>query len=184
MTQPPPIQDPPSPWKLVRRWIVGGLFQVGYAEGSDLLLVLSYDGRGVFDCLNGEKLARDYDDVYDFFDPIKLMAQGFDVLEGQKIRTGGSYGGGLPLTTEDGWGLREEAPAYPTRSILLELPESENESVVIGDDEVRELRAFGFSGTGLSFIIATSADLTIFSRPANELAGKKERKVRLRGLLF
>jgi hypothetical protein len=29
---------------------IGGLLQVGYATGTDLLLVLSSAGRGIFDC--------------------------------------------------------------------------------------------------------------------------------------
>lgn len=167
----PPIQDLPAPWKLVQIWGVGGLFQVGYASGTDLLLVLSHNGRGIFDCLTGEKLARDYEKPYDLFDPIKLMAQGFGLLEGQTIRVAGLLGGGLPLTTADGWRLEERQLAHSTRSILLKLPECETEPVVVADDEVCELRAFGFSETGMSFIVATCCDITIFSRPANELAG-------------
>lgn len=167
----PAIQEPPAPWKCCATWAVGGLFQVGYAENSDLLLVLSSQGRGIFDCLTGEKVARDYEEAHDFFDPIRLLAQGFGPLEGKSIRMAGLFGGGLPLTTEDGWGL-EESPAWPTRSIMLTPPSVQREDgsivhgepFVIGDDGACELRAYGFSETGHSFVIAISCDLVIFAR--------------------
>ena len=156
------VQEPPAPWKRCVTWSVGGLFQVGYAENSDLLLVLSSQGRGIFNCLTGEKVARDYEEAHDFFDPIRLLAQGFGPLEDRRIRMAGLFGGGLPLTTEDEWGLEEEAPAWPMRSILLTPPPIEREDgshiigepIVIGDDGACELRAYGFSETGRSFVIA------------------------------
>ena len=158
----PAIQEPPSPWNRCATWPVGELFQIGYAENSDLLLVLSSQGRGIFDCLTGEKVARDYEEAHDFFDPILLLAQGFGPLEGKSIRMAGLFGGGLPLTTKDKWFLEEEAPDWPTRSVLLTPPTGE--SIVIGDDGACELRAYGFSETGRSFVIATSCDLSIFVR--------------------
>ena len=168
----PAIQKPPSPWKHCATWPVGGLFQVGYAEHSDLLLVLSSQGRGIFDCLTGEKVARDYEEAHDFFDPIRLLAQGFGPIEGKCIRMAGLFGGGLPLTTTDDWFLEEEAPAWPTHSILLTPPAIEHEDgslvqiepIVIGDDGACELRAYGFSETGRSLVIAISCDLIIFAR--------------------
>jgi hypothetical protein len=168
----PPVQEPPAPWKRCNSFAVGGLFQVGYAENSDLLLVLSSQGRGVFDCLTGEKVARDYEEAHDSFDPIRLLAHGFGPLEGKIIRMAGLFGGGLPRSTEDGWFLEEQAPAWPTRSILLTPPTMERadgshartEPVVLGDDGACELRAFGFSETGRSFVIAISCALDIFAR--------------------
>jgi hypothetical protein len=158
----PVIQEPPPPWKHVVTWAVGGLFQVGYAENSDLLLVLSSQGRGVFDCLTGEKVARDDEEAHDFFAPIPLTADGFGPLAGKSIRMAGLFGGGLPRTTEDGWFLEEQAPAWPIRTILLRSPA--RETIAIGDDGACELRAFGFSETGNSLIIAISCDLAIFAR--------------------
>jgi hypothetical protein len=160
----PVVQEPPAPWKHLITWAVGGLFQVGYDENSDLLLVLSSQGRGIFDCLTGERVARDHDEAHDYFDPIRLLAQGFGPLEGKTIRMAGLFGGGLARSTEDGWFVEEQTRAWPTRSILLTPPTVE-ESVVIGDDGACELRAFGFSETGRSLVIAISCDLAIFVRP-------------------
>ncbi len=165
MATTPTVQSPPAPWRPVQVFAVGGLFGVGYATGSDLLLVLSSQGRGVFDCLTGEKLARDYNEAHDFFDLIRLTAAGFGPLAGQSIRIGGLFGGGLPLTTTDGWCLEAQARAWPTHSVFLTAPGS-REPICVGEDGACEFRACGFSETGRTFIIATSCDLTIFARQA------------------
>jgi hypothetical protein len=161
----PAIREVPLPWRRLPVYAVGGLFQVGYAPGSDLLLVLSSQGRGVFDCIGGQKLARDHAEAHDFFDPIRLTAKGVGPLDGQLVRMAGLYGGGLPLTTADGWGLEVQARTWPTHSVFLSAPGS-REPVCIGDDGACELRACGFSETGRSFVIATSCDLTMFTRPS------------------
>lgn len=154
--------EPPSSWRRLLVWAVGGLFQVGFAENSDLLLVLSSQGRGIFDCTTGQRLARDDEDAYDFFDPIKLTATGFDELAGQTMRMAGLYGGGLPLTTQDNWLLEAKLSAALTNTVYLIPPNltkgKRHQAVAVGDDGVCELRAYGFSETGRSFIIATSCD--------------------------
>ena len=160
----PIVQPPPMPWKLLTTWAVGGLIQVGYAEDSDLLLVLSHQGRGVFDCKTAEKVARDYDDMYEQFNPTKFTATGFGPLGGQAIRMAGLFGGGLPRSAEGEWFLSEEAPAWPTRSIYLRGGPQDLEDVCVGHDGSCELRAYGFSETGRTFVIATSCDLMIFAR--------------------
>ncbi len=164
----PTIHEPPAPWRQLPVHGVGGLFQVGYAPGSDLLLVLSSQGRGIFDCVAGDKLARDYDEAHDFFDPIRLTAAGFGPLAGQTIRVGGLFGGGLPLTTADGWQLEAQARIWPTHSVFLSAPGS-REPVCIGEDGACELRACGFSETGRSLVIATSCELAMFTRHAEPL---------------
>ena len=155
--------SPSPPWELLANYTVGGLFQVGYASGSDLLLVLSSQGRGIFDCVTGKKLARDYEEAYDFFDRIRLTATGFGPLEGQTVKMAGLMGGGLPMSTADGWGLEVQARAWPTHSFFLTAPGS-REPLCLGDDGACEYRACGFSETGRSFIFATSCELSIFAR--------------------
>ncbi|WP_435020278.1 hypothetical protein TA3x_001741 [Tundrisphaera sp. TA3] len=159
------IRDVPAPWQPIQGHAVGGLFQVGYAAGSDLLLVLSSQGRGVFDCLTGVKVARDDDEAHDFFDPIRLTAIGIGPLDGHVVRVVGLFGGGLPLTTCDGWRMRVQAREWPTQSVYLVAPDSDQE-ICIGDDGACEWRACGFSETGRSFVIATSCGLMIFARLA------------------
>jgi hypothetical protein len=52
-------------------------------------------------------VARDYEEAHDYFDSIRLLAQGFGPLEGKPIRMTGLFGGGLPRSTEDGWFVEE-----------------------------------------------------------------------------
>jgi hypothetical protein len=165
MVEKPAIHEVLPPWRPLPVYAVGGLFGVGYAAGSDLLLVLSSQGRGVFDCLTGEKLARDNEEAHDFFDPIRLIAEGFGPLAEQSIRIAGLFGGGLPLSTHDGWYMEPQARAWPTHSVFLTAPGT-REPVCIGDDGACEFRACGFSETARSFIIATSCDLAMFTREA------------------
>jgi hypothetical protein len=165
MAEAPAVCEVPLPWRSHPVYAVGGLFGVGYAAGSDLLLVLSSQGRGVFNCLTGEKLARDYQEAHDFFDPVRLTAAGFGPLAGQSVRVAGLFGGGLPLTTLDGWCLEAQARAWPTHSVLLTAPGA-REPLCIGEDGACELRACGFSESGRSFVIATSCDLAMIARRA------------------
>ena len=44
---------PPLPWRRQSTHAIGGLMAVGFGERSDLLLVVSSQGRGVFDCTTG-----------------------------------------------------------------------------------------------------------------------------------
>ena len=75
----------------------------------------------------------------------------------------GLYGGGLTHTTHDGWFLEGQAPAWPTHTIYLSSP-SKPDLLPIADDGACELRAYGFSHTGLTFIVALSCDLQIYAR--------------------
>lgn len=165
-----PREPVPEPWRLVGEYAVGGLNAIGYTEGSDLLLVVSASGRGIFDCLTGRKLARDHDDkIPNHIQLVHLYSPGFGPLEGQIIRLAGIYGGGLPVLTEDGWLLECFSPDWPDSTVALttpQLPGSAPKCVVIspqrGTDEVR---AYGFPPTGNSFVVALgSHTLEVFSR--------------------
>lgn len=151
-----------SVWKRISVHAVGGLIQVGFAEQSDLLLVLSHDGRGIFNCLTGEKIARNRNDSQEFFDKETSVAKGFDLLESKEIKTAGLYGGTLSEKTQDGWKLSTLESKGICR-IYLNFKDSDNVKF-IADDEVAEIRAIGFSETEQTFVVATNADLTIFSR--------------------
>lgn len=168
----PTINKPPAPWKSFGIFAVGGLFAVGYATETDLLQVVSSQGNGLFDCTTGEKLARDYGDVYSFFDEEALTVNGIGPLEGMIINTAGLGGGKLPVITLDRWKLHDELtelpPALqgPVHSIFLEqtAPYQEPERTCVGSDEPCELRAYGFSPTGRSFVIASSCQIELFCR--------------------
>ncbi len=164
-----PITAPPPPWQLVSSTALGGLLAVGYAEQSDLLLVISSQGRGIFDCLSGVRIARDPTPAERFCDEISLKVKGFGPLEGQTLPIAGLCGGGLPNSTWDGWHLQAIPLPWPYHRIVLEHPfrsmyQDPSSATCVGDDGPCELRACGFSPTGRSFVIATSCDLTIIGR--------------------
>lgn len=162
------VSAPPSPWVKRSTRAVGGLTDVGFGRGSDLLLIISSQGRGVLDGLTGEMVARDRDDSLSWFDAFERLAAGIGPLMGQQIHTGGQAGGGLTSGTRDGWSVEIETFEWPLRRVILksrgwyESTFAEAGCTVLVDDST--LRAAGFSPTGRSLILATSSDVTVYSR--------------------
>lgn len=114
------VGDPPSPWRVVRRYIAG-VTAVGFAPRTDLLLVLSHSGRGVLDPVTGDVLARSDDTDFED-DPYPVSAPGIGPLEGQRIAVAGLWGGGLPAFTPDGWWVSVVAPDWPDEGVVLVPP--------------------------------------------------------------
>lgn len=155
------------PWAKVADLHIGGLTDIGFAHDSDLLLVLSHAGRGLFDCTAGVRLARDSGDYS--HDTGNLIAEGIGPLAGTEIRTAGLHGGGLSLVTEDGWSAEMNFSAVPFGQVLLQAPEywkSEAKSPSTGrfGPFESDLHAFGFSPTGRTFIIALSSGISVYCR--------------------
>jgi len=148
---------------------VGGLESIGFDEASDMLLLISSTGAGVFDCRSGDRVAReDASNV----DVINLTAEGIGPLTGKRIRISGLYGGGLPSSTADGWGLERYRASWPDEELILSQPgetiiwttAGQRPSLTKLGGFASEVRAFGFSPTGRSLIVATGADLAIYGR--------------------
>ena len=164
------VNLPPSPWKKVAYISIGGLRSVGFDRESHLLLVVSSQGRGVIDCLTGEKLSRDHADYYDLEN--YLEAEGIGPLKGKIVRVAGLFGGGLPQQTEDGWFLENVTLEWPNENILLVEPGSSLYGSTYEKPDVfhkiaceSEIRALGFSYTGRVLIMATTSDIAIYARP-------------------
>lgn len=161
-------------WIHKNTFAIGGLENVGYASEQDLLIILSSHGQGVFDCIKGERIARQNNDSdwWQNFNQVTNSIAGFDVLENIEISTYGLYGGDhLPKATTDGWTLtisKSEADDKPFENYLVQkiylVSPDKKEKIFVVKDGACELRAFGFSDTGKSFIVALSCDLTIYSR--------------------
>src|SRR5882672_12480209 len=160
------LKAPPLPWHHRGSQPVGGLREIGFADGTDHLLVVSESGRGIFDALTGQRLARDPQPLDpSWYDEIRLIAKGFGPLASHSIRIAGLMGGGLPLTTADRWHLQALTLEWPDISVFLEPPGTSVLVERMSSGCVRldlagagEFRACGFSATGQSFVIATSAD--------------------------
>jgi hypothetical protein len=151
---------------------VGGLTEVGYVPATDLLLTVTSTGRGLFDCISRQRVARDRTppDEGGWYDETGLLAQGIGSAELHLIRLAGLHGGGLPRVARDGWSLELVAPDWPLQRIIVQPP---GRGVLIeqfadgcaGIEEDYEIRAFGFSDSGRSFVVAVSHSLMIYSRP-------------------
>lgn len=158
----------PSPWSKAPIHGIGGLTEVGYVPGTDMLLAVSSSGRGLFDCLTGQRIARDYTppDEGHWYDETGLLAQGIGPVEQQIIRLAGLHGGGLPWSNREGWSLERIAPDWPLESIVIQpagcsvLVERFAEGCAKIEED-HEIRAFGFSDTGRTFVIALSHSLVI-----------------------
>ena len=160
---------PPAPWQLKARFTIVGLMEVGFDRDSELLLVAASSGRSVIDCRTGEKVARDRTDNLgsDRF----LETRGLGPLQDRVIPMAGIHGGRLPLATADGWMTEDITLAWPEQHLLLVEPGSwlhgaryHRPAVFHKLGVELEVRAFGFSYSGLSLVLATAGELVVFGR--------------------
>ncbi|MBQ0846815.1 hypothetical protein J8N05_01090 [Streptomyces sp. BH-SS-21] len=177
-----PAVPAPEPWRPVFAneygVPVGGLLGVGFAShpenGHDLVMVVSHDGHGLFDAVTGEKIARDRDPDPEDNTPdavADLTSPGLGPITGSRVRIAGLFGGGLHTTTEDGWTLEVVIPAWPNERILLSIDGGLPHAGPHGEkwwhifhSNYSTFRAAGFSPSGRTIAVATSSDLTLWTR--------------------
>ena len=164
-----PFCDPLAPWRKIAKIAVGGLTSVGFSREAELLLVVSTQGRSVIDCNTGEVVERDRSEYEESYS--NLVAEGVGVMCDEQVRITGMYGGGVANLTQDMWMCHELVLEFPESTLMLVEPGSwlygslygqRGDFIKIGS--ALELRAFGFSPTGQTLLIATSSDLTIYNR--------------------
>lgn len=137
-------------------------------------MVVSVDGHGLFDAVTGERIARDRDPDDSTPDSTPdLSCPGLGPVTGTRVRIAGLFGGGLHTTTADGWTLEVVSSEWPHHRVLLSRGSGMPHSGPHGerwwhifDSDYSELRAAGFSPSGRTLAVATSSDLTLWSRPA------------------
>ncbi|GFH36717.1 hypothetical protein [Streptomyces pacificus] len=174
------LMPAPEPWRPVldRGTPVGGLLGIGFAahpdSGHDLVMVVSGDGHGLFDAVTGEKIARDRDPAPETSTPDAhpdLACPGLGPIAGVPVRVAGLFGGGLHSTTPDGWTLDVVSPEWPHDRIILSTDGGSHRGPAGGTwwhvfhSASSELRAAGFSPSGRTLAVATSSDLTLWTRP-------------------
>ncbi|MCF2527351.1 hypothetical protein [Yinghuangia soli] len=175
------VTPPPAPWRPAFGRIatapIGGLVGVGIAphpkDGRDLVFVTSHQGRGLFDPLVGDRIARDRDADAELVypDDADLTCPGLGVLEGTRIAVAGLQGGGLRTTGVLGWTIDVVAPGWPDDRVLLWHGRLGPYGGTLGEDwwavyDTRgggELRAAGFSPSGRTLVVATSSDVAIWT---------------------
>ncbi|MGW3203463.1 hypothetical protein [Streptomyces sp. NPDC001135] len=184
-----PVVPAPEPWQPVFEYEygvpVGGLLGIGFAShpdgGHDLVMVVSSDGHGLFDAVTGEKIARDRDPDPEGSTPeavADLSCPGLGPVAGSRVRIAGLFGGGFHTSTPDGWTVEAVAPAWPNERVLLSrdggLPHSGPHGEQwwhIFHSHYSELRAFGFSPSGRTLAVATSSDLSLWTRGTGRSRG-------------
>ncbi|MFG2572668.1 hypothetical protein [Streptomyces sp. NPDC048481] len=177
-----PVVPAPGPWRPVfahtHGIAVGGLLGIGFAahpdDGRDLVMVVSHDGHGLLDAVTGEKIARDRDPDPEDGTPdaaADLTCPGPGPIAGSRVHIAGLFGGGLHTTTGDGWTLERVSPAWPHDRVLLSTDGGLPHSGPHGErwwhifhSTYSELRAFGFSPSGETIAVATSSDVSLWTR--------------------
>ena len=164
--------DEPSGWEK-SIYAIGGLTEIGFSkQNPNLLLVISSQGRGIIDCQNSELIERDDDTSWDWIDSYEMTAQGIGVLSNEKILVSGLHGGGLPLMNKNGDGLLYMATEWPIIDIIF----APHFKSIYKKNEAKEcfrifhdyeLRAYGFSYNGETFVIATSSEISIYRKQNN-----------------
>lgn len=160
--------DSPTGWKKHVEIAVGGLTEVGFSKTTNDLLVISSSGRGLIDYTTGEKIARDYEEYGDWYDPVNLNCHGIGRVEDEIIHISGLCGGGLPFVNRYGESLERVAPEWPVEDIIFcpsgktaLIPSFQEGCVRFISDYIR---AVGFSWCGEFLVCATSRDVTIWKR--------------------
>ncbi|MCC9603767.1 hypothetical protein LOC67_24720 [Stieleria sp. JC731] len=166
-----PMSDAPSPWSVIGGSLVGGLTDIGFVPNTDDLLVVSSQGRGLFDTISGEKLARDSEEFFDNPDETGMTAPGIGRANGVPVPLAGLHGGGLLRITRDGWSITIAQLPWPRHVIFLSSKyaapyDDSGNSWKICDDGACEYRMAGFSPSGCAFVFASSCELVIYGRDA------------------
>lgn len=145
-------------------YAVGGLAAVGFDESSRYLMVISSQGRGLFDCLTLQRVGRDPDDSWDWYRDEDATCEGFEHLRGARIPMFGSggeiqTGRELARTTHDAFACFVRPARRATSDVVL--TDEGRETMCFNVDV---LRAFGFSADHRTFVVAQSHTLTLMVR--------------------
>jgi hypothetical protein len=170
-----PTVPAPPPWRPADCPVVavGGLLGVGFAadpgSGRDLVLVASTRGLGLFDTVTGERLARDREPDSGWPDDNDLTCQGIGPIAHRRVPIAGLSGGGLH-TGAAGWSVDVASPDWPNERVLLSTGSPYSGGAHgetwwhIFHSTHSELRAAGFSPSGATLVVATSSDITLWTR--------------------
>lgn len=158
--------NPPG-WNQFMAFSVGGLHSVGFSRNGPYLLVVSSQGRGLFDCENGHKITRDQE-PYKGLSDNELVCDGIGPIAGEAIALTGLAGGGMPHGTQRGEFLHLVAPNWPEQDLILSQdygdpynPRDQSKCVVIYTNHVR---AYGFSWCGNFIVAACGSDFSLWQR--------------------
>ena len=170
------VAKAPKGWAHKGYFSVGGLEYFGFSETSSVLFIASAQGRGLVDMASGKKIARDSSMDYEI-NEVNLTCDGFDVLQGEKIKLAGKYGGSmLPVSNAHGERIVMVSPLYPCVDLIFQ-PPFEDCFVrpgcfpnITNENCVRIYRGFlycyGFSFCGNYFVVADDGGFEYWEREA------------------
>jgi hypothetical protein len=150
-------------WRSVLLASVGGLTEIGFSGSEAALLVVSHDGRGLFDLENGKRIARDDAQPAPgspWIDRKTKRVQGIGPSRGEWFAMNGLWGGALQTRSPTGWTVAVLGRGRNERAYVTGL--RDRTKWLVGRP-LGEIRAFGFSGSGRHLVLATSSDVSVFS---------------------
>ncbi|MDA8746133.1 hypothetical protein N9N28_16025 [Rubripirellula amarantea] len=164
-----PLCNPPAPWRLVGGSFIGGLTEIGFIGGTADLLVVSSEGRALFDTLTGQKLSHDPSPRFEDPCAIHRMVPAIGKHIGIAVALVGPHGGGLSRATDDGWLIDVIPLPWPCHYLFLSSNylrafDGGGHTWKLCDDAPWSFRAAGFSDSGSTFVFATSGEIVIYSR--------------------
>lgn len=160
-------------WQKRNIWAIGGLLEIGFKSNSDLLMVLSSQGRGIFDCIKGEKIERDNFDYYmEKWNSELGIVDGFGILKNEVIKCGGFEAPNIiKQETNDNWTVeikKEIRPNWQNKNLEAEVMylsnKKNNERIEVDVFHYGIDRGYGFSDTGNSFVVGTSSEIKIWKK--------------------
>lgn len=150
-------------WKEPIVFAIGGLTEIGFYDKWNYLLVNSYQGRGVFDCSDSTRIARDNSALNnEDINYNQRTIKGIGPLQGKNIHCVGLWGGNLSTSTIDGWSI----DIIDTDTVIVSSPDKVS---IKFPSPVTELRAVGFSTNGQTFIYATSSEIMFYVRKNHKI---------------
>lgn len=168
-----PSGPPPPPWRLALDRPRSGLLALGFQDGADLLLLLGTDRREAIDCLAGVLLAVEEHEAWgDWWHAPDLLCAGVGPMAAVRVRMAGAFGGGLRLDTDDGWSVEAIHVTWNSPMIVLQPPGTglfldaprRRGCVRLDWKPVDTPRAWGFSPTGRTLVLADADHTQIFIR--------------------
>jgi hypothetical protein len=160
-------------WQKRKIWAIGGLLEIGFKSNSDLLMVLSSQGRGIFNCSMVKRIERDHFDYYrEKWNSDLGIAEGFGILENEIIKCGGFEAPDIiKKETKDNWTVEitnEIRPNWQKIELKAEVMylqnRKTNERIEVDVFHYGIDRAYGFSDTENSFVVGTSSEIVIWNR--------------------
>ncbi len=152
----------PRPFDRGQAFAVGGLLSAGFADGTEYVLVVSANGRGVFDAARLARVGRDRAPI-----AAEDVVGGISPIAGVAVPQMRTYGGvALPRTTPAGWSLGVISPDGDASAWLcapgVDVEQPSSAGAVRFDRRFEEIRAAGFSASGKSLLIAEQHTLHLY----------------------